>query len=87
MYEGSIWHKIKIDTMGIALESSECKIPAWVESLFIFKKLACLQLLLIHCLFLLCELAPVFLALFASQVKIKNNCQETLVFVCIIIVL
>lgn len=43
--------------------SSEFKIPARVESLFILEELTCLQFLLIHRLPLLCELAPVFLAL------------------------
>lgn len=72
--------------MDFSLQSTECKLPAWVESLFVLKELACLQFLLKHCLFLLCELAPIFLALFAPQVKTKNNCQETLVFVHIFVV-
>lgn len=43
--------------------SCELQVPARVESLFILEDLACLQLLLINCLLLLRELAPVFLAL------------------------
>lgn len=50
------------------------KVPAGVESLFIFEDLTGLQLLLEHSLLLLCELAPVFLALnthIAKAVQIR----------------
>lgn len=44
-------------------ELVDVKLPARVESLFILEELTRLQLLLINCFLLLCELAPVLLAL------------------------
>lgn len=47
-------------------------VPARVESLFILEDLTCLQLLLIHSFPLLCELAPVFLALNTQEKRLAS---------------
>lgn len=59
---------------------SEFQLPARVESLFIFEDLTGFQLLLINCLPLLCELAPVLLALNTDSSSNEGCCLEYYIF-------